>query len=184
MKRRVFVAIDLPSDLKSQVAEYIQQWRWLPIRWLKPENWHITLIPPLALEDEEITKLSELLRASRLGGPFSVAFSNIVLAPPGGAARMVWLQGEAPAELAKLRERIEELWNDEKHLPSLKSETRPLALHVTLARFEPGELKELEAKTKVLGEVKLAFEAADVAVMESRLLPDGAEYQTLATAAL
>jgi len=184
MKRRIFLAIDLPADLKTEVAGLIQQWRWLPIQWQKPEHWHITVLPPIALEDEEVAALASALRASRLGGPFSVAFSNIVLAPSGGQARMVWLEGKTPESLPALREHIEDVWNADKRLPALRPEARALALHVTLARFEPGDLKELEVKTKILGAVKLKFEAADIAVMESRLFPNGAEYRTLATAAL
>lgn len=184
MKRRIFVAIDLPADLKKDIAELIQQWRWLPIQWQKPEYWHITVFPPVSLEDKEVATLSELLRTSRLGGPFSVEFSNIVLAPSGGPARMVWLEGRTPEALPLLKDRIEGMWRAAKNLPPLQAETRAPALHVTLARFEPGELKELEAKTKILGAVKLKFEAADIAVMESRLTPSGAIYTTLATAAL
>lgn len=184
MKRRVFVAIDLPSDLKAKIAEKIRQWRWLPIRWLKPEHWHITVIPPVALEDDEVAAFADALRASRLGGPFSVVFSNIVLAPSGGPARMVWLEGKTPEALPRLRTRIEEIWKANENLPPLRPEPRALALHVTLARFEPGDLKELEVKTKILGAAKLKFEAADIAVMESRPLPTGAEYATLATVAL
>jgi len=184
MKRRIFVAIDLPTDLKAEVSKLIQQWRWLPIRWLKPEHWHITVLPPVSLEDEEVAALSELLRLARLGGPFPIAFSNIVLAPSGGPARMVWLEGETPKSLPELRERIGAVWKSDRRLSPFRPETRALSLHVTLARFEPGDLAELEVKTKILGAVKLRFEAADIAVMESRLLPNGAEYQTLATAAL
>lgn len=180
MKRRIFVAIDLPSELKQRVSEAIAQWRWLPIRWLTPEHWHVTLITPVYLEDREVGVLSGLINRTRLGKPFVVRFSRVVLAPPGAPARMIWLEGETPSALAKLKKNLEAAWSSAAVLPPLKTETRPFTLHVTLARFEPGELKELEAKTHSLGEVGVSFVAKEVAVMESHLKPSGAEYETLA----
>lgn len=181
MKRRIFLALDLPPELKQRLDEAIKQWRWLPIRWLPSENWHITLIPPVYLEDSELESLVAALKRHRFGGPFPVRFSQVVLAPPGVPARMIWLAGAVPAELPQLKKKLEKAWGGLGALPQPKAESRPLSLHVTLARFEPGELRELEQKTRVLGEVDFVFEVKEIAVMESHLKPSGAEYETLAT---
>ena len=61
----------------------------------------------------------------------------------------------------------------------MKPETRLLHLHVTLARFAPGALKELESKTHTLGEVGFRFEANEIVVMESRPKPSGTEYDRI-----
>ena len=180
MKRRIFIAINLPPELKQQISEAITQWRWLPIIWLKPENWHITLIPPVYLENSEVERLVALFSRGHFGKPFALRFSRVVLAPPGVQARMIWLEGDTPSELPQLKKKFEKLWASEPVLPPLKPESRPLALHVTLARFEPGELKELESKTRTLGEVDFRFEANEIAIMESRLKSTGAEYETVA----
>ena len=188
MKRRIFIGIDLPAELKAETANAITQWRFLPIRWTPPENWHVTLVPPCYLEDQELSALVKLLERRKIGEPFPVAFSRVLLAPPGAPARMIWLEGATPPELPKLKNRLEKLWASQPSLPaspkggpSLKPESRLPHLHVTLARFEPGHLRELEAKTRVLGEVNFSFTASEIAVMESRLKPSGAEYGTLAT---
>lgn len=184
MKRRIFIALDLPPELKQRVAETIAQWRWLPIRWLNPESWHITLIPPVYLEDGELESLVRALRRQRFGGPFPVRFLHVTLAPPGIPARMIWLEGETPAALVELKRKLAKAWASGMALPVLRSEGRPLHLHVTLARFEPGELAELESKTRVLGEVDFDFTAGEVVIMESRLRPSGAVYETIATVPL
>ena len=181
MARRIFIALDLPPDLKDNVAETIKQWRWLPIRWMAPENWHTTLIPPLYLEEPELDLLTKILEKGRLAKPSHLLFSKILLAPPGVPARMIWLEGETPPELPKLKKKLERMWASANGLPPLPPEGRPPHLHVTLARFEPGELKELEAKTRVLGEVSFSFEAKEISVMESHLKPEGAEYELIAT---
>ncbi len=184
MKRRIFVAIDLPARIKSQVGGVIKQWHWLPIRWLKPENWHITLVPPVYFEDGESELLKEVLSQGRLGKKFTVGFSRIVLAPPGEKSRMIWLEGETPPELVKLKRKIATAWLAEPRLPRFEEESRPLELHVTLARFEPDDLREIEEKTKVLGEVKFEFGAGEISVMESCLHREGREYKTIGVLSL
>ena len=183
MKRRIFIAIDLPPELKQDIATAIHRWHWLPIRWLKPENWHATVIPPVYLEDAEVELLVAALRVGRAGKSVPLRFRRITLAPPGMTARMIWLEGETPPGFPGLKKRIEAIWSGERRLPPLRTDP-PLRLHVTLARFEPGDLRELEAKTRVLGEVEFAFEARSIAVMESRLTPSGAEYTSMASIAL
>ena len=184
MKHRVFIAIDLPPELKTKVGEVIKQWRWLPIRWLAPESWHITVVPPVYLDDREAGLLSALVGRSRFGKPFPVRFSRVVLAPPGMPARMIWLEGDTSEALIQLKRKLGKAWASVAALPPLEPESRAPHLHVTLARFGPGELAELETKTRVLDEVDFRFEASEVAVMESHLKPSGAEYEQLATARL
>lgn len=181
MKRRIFFALDLPEDLKERIAEAITQWRWLPIKWLAPANWHVTLVPPASFDPPALELLVALLRRHRLGGAFEITFSRILLAPPGAPARMIWLGGVAPPELARLKRAIERAWAKEPSLPPFESEARrPFALHATLARFASGDLAALEAKTRVLGEVNFAFEAGEIVVMESHLTRAGAEYEQTA----
>ncbi|MBI2055362.1 MAG: RNA 2',3'-cyclic phosphodiesterase [Candidatus Sungbacteria bacterium] len=179
MKRRIFIAIDLPPELKDKIAETIKQWRWLPIRWLPPENWHITLLPPVYLEDAEVVLLGDIFRGGRLGKPLAISFSRISLAPPGEPARMIWLEGHTPPELVKLKNKIENLWLSSA-LPKPDAESRPFKLHLTLARFEAGDLKEIEEKTRLLGETDVGFEAKEITIMESRLKPSSAKYEIIA----
>ncbi len=185
MKRRVFIAIDLPIELKHQVGEAIREFEWFPIRWLRPENWHITLVPPAYLEEPAVKHLTQLLKREALGASFTLRFSRITLAPEGVQARMIWFEGAAPQELLALKRKLEDtLWSDQELRGLFKRETRPLHLHVTLARFEPGALKQLEAKTRILAEVHFVCRVAAIQVMESHLKPTGAEYETLAVVPL
>lgn len=181
VKRRIFLAINLPAEFKDGIAGLIKQWRWLPIRWMAPESWHITIIPPMYLEDDKVRALTALLQRAKLGKPLSVRFSQVSLAPPGRASRMIWLEGEAPPELGALKMKLEDLLIGRPHFFPVRRESRPVTLHVTLARFEPGDLRELQERTHVLGEAKMSFAAKEIAVMESHLKTTGAEYERLAT---
>lgn len=179
MKRRVFIAVLLPPEVKHRTGEAVREFEWLPIRWLKPENWHITLLPPFYLDDAGIRLLAARLKNISIDRAILIHFSRIILAPEGVRSRMIWLEGPSAPELARLEERLYELMAVEPSFPRLKKETRPFHLHVTLARFEPGALAELEAKTRVLAEVDCMFRASEIALMESRLKSAGAEYHLL-----
>lgn len=179
MGRRIFIALELPSDLKQKLARAISQWRWLSIRWLPPENWHLTLIPPAVLNYGELEKLLNVFGRTKLQAPFNILFSRILLAPPGRPARMIWLEGDSSRELAQLKAKLEKIWPHGN--PTVKSkQPRTDTLHVTLARFQPGELAELESKMRVLGEAKFGFTCQAISVMESHLTREGARYETIA----
>lgn len=181
MKQRIFLAIPLPENIQEKVGEKIQEWHWLPIRWLAPEDWHVTLIPPVYLEEDEIARLVALLHQRMRFKPFPFAFERMVLAPPGAAARMVWLEGATPPELARLATHLRREWASDRTLPQPNAERRPLRLHATLARFEAGALRDLERRSRVLETVRIRANAHGVSVFASRLRPSGAEYQSVVT---
>jgi len=41
---RIFIAINLPANLKKELSMAQNRWPELPARWTKPENLHITLL--------------------------------------------------------------------------------------------------------------------------------------------
>lgn len=181
MRKRIFIAVDLPNETRSKVAQAMKRWQWLPIRWLRPENWHITVIPPFYAEEEELERLKETAaEAAASLRPFSLSFRSIILAPPGEKARMIWLYGKASSGLQGLKEALEEKISEAKIITGFTKESRRVLSHVTLARFEEGALQQIEAKTSVLEELPMVFKAAELVIMESRLKAAGAEYKTLA----
>jgi 2'-5' RNA ligase len=38
MRHRVFIAINLPENVKNKLSSYQEKWPELPIRWTKKEN--------------------------------------------------------------------------------------------------------------------------------------------------
>ena len=61
MRRRVFIAINLPENIKKELSDYQFKWLELPASWVKKENLHITLSFLGYLIDEE---LLEVLKTS------------------------------------------------------------------------------------------------------------------------
>ncbi len=56
MRPRVFIAINLPEDIKNELISFQKKWPNLPCRWTKKENLHITLLFLGHLNEEELLK--------------------------------------------------------------------------------------------------------------------------------
>lgn len=172
MRHRVFIAINLPEDIKQKLAEYQYKWPELPARWTKKENLHITQEFLGYLTDEEILKTGQRLReeASRQE-PHSVTLNKIIYGPPekppssksssnsfrrspsfpikSWAPRMVWAVGDP--------------------------------YHITLARLKQLEFRKLdpEERPQINEDINLTFEINSIEVMESQLKRTGSEYVVL-----
>ncbi|MBI2639946.1 MAG: RNA 2',3'-cyclic phosphodiesterase [Candidatus Sungbacteria bacterium] len=180
MRRRIFIATGLSEELREKITEAVKRWQWLPIRWVPPQNWHITLVPPFYVTDQEFEAVRLLLlEEARKIHSFSIPFNSIELAPPGQEARMIWLFGAASEKLLELKRRFEERIVLEKSVGGFKKEERAVYPHITLARFEEGGLAEIEKKTRILEQLPLALEVSAIDIMESRLKITGAEYTLL-----
>lgn len=179
-KKRIFIAIPLPQEIREKITEAIERLRWLPIRWIPQENWHVTLIPPFTADNDEIAAVR--LGIQRRFGQFSsfaIDFEAVVLAPIGQEARMIWLAGPFSSQLQELKDALEWMLRDQFSGNGHKGDGRRLLPHVTLARFCEGDLRALEVKTRTLENAPFSFEAKEACITELRLMPTGAEYETL-----
>jgi len=205
MKHRIFIAINLPEDIKKRLEDYQGKWPDLPIRWTKKENLHITLVFLGYLTDDELLEICKITKevASRHQS-FSINLNKIYYGPPkkmpysetssltGRLAkgenrppRMVWVQGEKSEELGKLQNDLENslLASPTK---SLESESRSYAPHITLGRIKAWEFRQIEPEERpeVNEDINLSFEVNSIEVMESELKRGGAEYSILESCSL
>ncbi len=63
-RRRIFLAINLPENIKEELLSYKEKWPELPIKWTKKDNLHITLVFLGHISEQEVgetcTKLKEV----------------------------------------------------------------------------------------------------------------------------
>ena len=186
MKRhRVFIAVNLPEDIKKKLADYQFKWPELPCRWTKKENLHITLIFLGYLSDEELFEVCKITKevASR-NRSFSINLKRICYAPPQKMPpKMIWAVGEKSKELAALKEELE---NSLTNSVRFSGENRSLknssfSPHITLGRIRQWEFRTInpEERPIVDTDIFLSFEVNSIEVMESRLKKGGAEYTIL-----
>lgn len=190
MRHRIFIAINLPEGIKKEIFSYQEKWPELPVRWVKPENIHITLAFLGYLSDEELLEVLKIAKEiAQRNNSFSINLKKICYGPPKKMPpRMVWAEGEKSEELGKLQKDLE---NSLSHAEALAKadglkETRPYTPHITLGRIRQWEFRQIESEERleVNEDISFSFEVKSIEVMESQLKRGGPEYVVLASAPL
>lgn len=187
MKHRIFIAINLPEDLKTNLANYKNYWPELPCCWTKKDNLHITLDFLGYLSDEEMLEMCDVAKnVAKKHSPFSIRFNQIIYGPPKkNPPRMVWVQGEKSSEISKLKNDLEKAIAASANL-RFSPESLIFSPHITLARIQAWQFRKMEPEEKpgINEEINLNFEVNSIEVMESELRRGGAEYIILESAPL
>jgi 2'-5' RNA ligase len=132
---RLFVAVDVPGDIRTGLADHVAPLREaLGGRWTPPENWHVTLkflgrTWPRLL-DWVIQRCEE---AATAGEAFESSIEGLGAFPTGRRARVLWAgledgEGRFGALAAALEDALGAEFDTEK---------RAFAPHLTVARFQP-----------------------------------------------
>ena len=186
--RRLFIAINLPKNIKEKIRETIERIKenaQLPedIRWTPPENWHLTLTFLGYQPDENIPRITEAIQSTikNCAGTLKsteIIFEKLSFAPAEKQPRMIWLSGdkETSKNLSIIKNELDNLLNE--NGVKFKIEHRNFNSHITLARFEPLAKSEIE-NIKLPAVEKLNFRAKSLDLMESHLKRTGAEYEIL-----
>jgi len=182
---RLFVAIDLPEDVRESLGGLQADLRRhdLPgLRWTRPEGVHLTLkflgeTPATSLAAIE----SALARAVR-----GVPSFRLALGAPGTfggrrGPRVLWVdvEGELPP-LQRLQAAVER----ELAAVGFAPEEREFSPHLTLARVPqpppPGLAERLSRALAAVAAARDEFEATELLLMRSSLQPGGAVYSRVA----
>ena len=179
MKHRLFVAANLPPEIKNRLLYTKDNNLELPAKWTKKENLHITLVFLGDVADEDLLdvfkKVSKVVESNK---SFSIKLNRILYGPTNKLPpRMVWVEGEKSNELGKIQKELEE------SLSGLyqKQENRGFTPHITLARIKTWEWKQInpEERPNIEEELNLDFEVNSIEVMESYLKRGGSQYEIL-----
>lgn len=184
--RRVFIAINLPEEIKKKLAFYQSKWPELPIRWTKKDNLHITLIFIGNTSDEELLKICKIVKeAVSKNQSFQINLDRICYGPSTELPRMVWVRGEKSREFTLLRDNLERALMGSKKT-HFSPESRAFLPHITLGRIRQWDFKKIEPEERPVidQEINLSFQVNSVEVMESQLKRRGAEYIVLESVAL
>jgi len=174
-KRRLFIAVNLPEEVKRKLMDYQRKWIDLDpklIRWVGKSNLHITLVFIGYIDDDEMYDICQIMKeVAKKHEPFFINLERIVLGPPGKTPRMFWVEGEKSQELANLQGDLSE--KIEQRSGAKYNAYRP---HITLARFRYDLAMTLP---KVDEPFKYQIPVDSVEVMQSNLKRSGAEYSVL-----
>lgn len=183
---RTFIAIELDPMLREPLVKLLR--KDLPrdrdVRWCAENQLHVTLKFLGELDDEQLAGVREVVRnVCAQVEPFSIHLGALGCFPNPRAARVLWCGLED--ETGGCRRWVE-LADPLLAELGFERETRAFTPHITLGRSKaPGGAQVFQ---RVLGSVTPptagTMRVGQVVVFESRLLPSGAEYRPVFTAAL
>lgn len=183
---RLFVACELPDDVRESIGEIIDQLRersGSAVRWVRPEGVHITLkflgeVPQRQLPAVKMALHEAVTRHQ----PFNLEFSNIGMFGGREGLRIMWV-GIA-GDVLRLEALVRDV-NTALAVVGFQPEKRPFRPHLTLGRVRD------EISTRQRAEIEVAVGRQDVppcgwrtthvSLMRSRLLPTGARYDVMGT---
>jgi len=179
---RMFIAIELPGDVRQYVAECEDRLRraGADVRWVRPDRIHLTL---LFLGEVPADRLADLEAAVRAAAgsfaPLALQAAGAGRFPLRGTPRIIWIGVEEPTGgLVRLQKAVAEATADFAE----KREDREFAAHLTLGRAKSGKnARPLdEAIAAMAAETGPAFEVREVVIFKSELSPQGPTYTPLA----
>lgn len=185
---RAFIAIELPQEIQERLNQIInrlkEQMGDVPVRWVDPENIHLTL---KFLGDVSVTNiqvLQELLYAEvNSYKPMVISVGGLGAFPKLRSPRVIWVGVESPPEMVSIQRGIDA----QTARIGYPSDSRPFSPHLTLGRVSRNASPpEVRVIGDVLNSQKIGFlgvaRVMGIHLYRSDLKPSGAEYTQLYTA--
>jgi len=174
---RLFVAIELPSEIKAELAslqkELLQA--QAEVSWTKPENLHLTLKFLGEVGTERVKSIEQAcLEATRASKPLSLTTHETGFFPNKRRPRVVWagLQGDL-AELQVLQNGLE----TQLATLSFAREEKAFHPHLTLGRIKTTKnIAQLVSSAEAYQLPTLTFTVSELVLMQSQLHPSGSIY--------
>ena len=174
---RVFIAVDLPTELRQQLAELQRALQPLTdtARWVAPESIHITLKFIGEVQEKRLEDIDSAF-TGLTWKPFTVTVRSVGFFPGNRSPRVFWAGMEAPtmSGLAiELDARMERL--------GFEKERREFRPHITLARARDNRMDSslVKAAAKYAEHPFGSFKVDRVSLFQSTLKPPGPVYNKL-----
>ncbi|MCP4715590.1 MAG: RNA 2',3'-cyclic phosphodiesterase [Deltaproteobacteria bacterium] len=177
---RTFIALELPEQLKKRLGKLRDelQGRVSGVRWVKPDNIHLTLKFLGPTGADKVERIAGILKQESRGlMAFSLQVAGLGAFPNTRNPKVVWAGLKVDEGLAILQQRLELAL-----VPAgFAEEKRPFVPHLTLGRVrKPQARTELRAVFEQHGEIDLGtYTACRVTFYQSDLLPSGPVYTVL-----
>ncbi|MGY8778911.1 MAG: RNA 2',3'-cyclic phosphodiesterase [Longimicrobiales bacterium] len=183
---RVFIGINIPKKQRTRVHRAVRHLREgdLPVRWIEPDNFHITLKFLGEVRRERIPVIEEALERVAAGTrPFTTTLAGFGGFPTVRHPDVIWIGAEASSVFRCMKQELEWALGD----VGFGTETRAFHPHVTVGRVHEargaGVFRGLDT---VLADLDLEVEikVRTIDLMRSQLSKEDARYSVLSRARL
>jgi RNA 2',3'-cyclic 3'-phosphodiesterase len=181
---RLFVAVDVPARVKSDLASAVKPYRdrISGARWTRSDGWHVTLKFLGATWPRLLDEVHAAVEAAARGAVgFETRLTQLGVFPSPGRARVVWVGLEDPeGRFAALVKKLDELL-----VENFVPEKRAFTPHLTVARLNPPRnIREFAPDLVGTTVVSEPFPVDRLVLYRSHLSPKGATYEPLVEAKL
>ena len=177
---RIFIGIRLDDGVIEAIEKFLKPFKKAntPVRWVKPENTHITLKFIGEVSTEKYSQIEKALTDNRFNiGAFPVILEGCGKFGRGGSLNIFWIGIAANPSLKQLYEKIEGTLAK----LGIKKEDRPFKAHITVGRNKKNfNFKSLfnlidENKDRQI----VDFTVTHFQLFKSQLTPEGPIYTIL-----
>jgi RNA 2',3'-cyclic 3'-phosphodiesterase len=182
---RTFIAIEIPSEIKSALAALQTDLRraGADVSWTKLENMHLTLNFLGEVDEGRIGEVEKACVSSAAEiQPFTLSLNGTGVFPNARQPRVLWagLGGEIE-KAVEMRRLLEERLA----LIGFEPEAKDYRPHLTIGRVKSNrKTRELLALADGHRLPALSFVVTEIVLMKSDLRPEGAEYTPIARVSL
>jgi RNA 2',3'-cyclic 3'-phosphodiesterase len=181
MALRCFIAIEIPEAIKRTIAGSVESLKksGADVKWLLPENIHITLQFLGETEEALIPVIKKALDKILLTySPFYIKIAGVGCFPDTRRPRIIWVGTEESQPVINLHADIAEGMAE----LGYREEERNFTPHLTIGRVKSN--RDIGELLRKINEIKAAsfsaFEVQNITLMKSELKPSGAIYYSLA----
>ena len=179
---RAFIAIELDDGVRSALARLTRALRERPggdrVRWVRPENLHVTLRFLADIASERVPSIAGRVRQAAAGQPgFRMHLGGVAAFPSARRPRVVAVEVGPREPLEQLAEAVERAVVNE----GLEPEPRRFQPHLTLGRVGARARPPVTAPVTAEGE---SLDVSEIVLFRSELRRDGAIHTPLERIAL
>ncbi len=162
MKRKIYITINLPNQIRRRLVKSGEKWQTLPVKWTKEENLNISLFFLGYIDNAVVADVCQKVREAVLEIElFDLEFEKIALAPSAEKPQEFRVVGAASEKLKSLCEAIE------KELEIFVSEKKTFSPHITLGKIRKEKWEELANKPQIDEKTSFAVGVEAVDIMAS-----------------
>jgi 2'-5' RNA ligase len=181
---RSFLAFELPVEIREQIKVISKELKKtaLPVRWVKVDNIHLTILFLGSVDEDTIGDIEEKVNVVVKGfSAFKTKLNAVGAFPHWKRPRVIWigLNGDI-GRLSNLRNKLLE----ELKVLGFMPEKRPFRPHLTLGRFK-GPIDRGEDMKWILDRYRDInsdlYQLNELILYKSDLKPDGPVYTKMAT---
>ncbi|MFC1490249.1 RNA 2',3'-cyclic phosphodiesterase [Candidatus Latescibacterota bacterium] len=178
---RTFIAVEIPAEVKEKIGLYVDSMQnsFQNVKWVAPENLHLTLKFLGEVKEDDVESLVECMKPifSEFRS-FELALEHTGFFPTSVNPRVIWIGSDGGADI--LLDIFQELEHCLESI-GIDREARMFSPHLTIGRVKRNNKQSDQSVVNVdIPEFEpVSFTVGNIALIKSTLTPQGPIYEKL-----